>query len=617
MVAEALTVNPRLEAALVYAGNGWAVFPTHDVSTGACSCGVACTSPGKHPRTGHGFQNSTVDPVTIAAWWKMWPNANVAIDCGKSGLVVADVDVKKGARGAATMRWFLEREPAFGQTLVVTTPTGGYHFYFAGQAKTGQQTLGEGVDVRSVGGYVLAPPSVVFGAYDENKLPIVGSQRAYEVTNRVALAPFPMHLLPQRDDTITFGRDFEGPERGAIPYGEHRQSLLWFGWHLRSVQGLSVEGALPLMRSFMVALDGYNPANPFSDRDLAAMLSNVKPNIAAAAPPGPVSIFDALQPAHAIIANAPPPRQVTIPGLMIRGELHIMYGTDGVGKTTINAFLAALVSRQGRDVLAFVSEDQPRDFAIKFYLSGGDLARLTIYDAGRSMREFLLPKCKVDLEQMLAAKQWGCIYFDSIGDLKSTDFRQNAADEARALYGPLSSLAQKYDTSILCTAHTNARDVLEGARQIRAKARVVARVERPKQEVEMNSDTITFGGSAHDPMWSAHVTTEKYSRGVPGMRHAFFFESRPSIDPYTQKPDVEFNPQGIAEVKELYVCTRYETLEPASQERLPSNAPVRTDMEARIADMLRQNPSLSARQILTKVGGRTSDVFGIVKKLKG
>jgi hypothetical protein len=608
-----------LEAALAYAASGFAIFPTHDVLGGACSCGQVCPSPGKHPRTRNGFKDSTTDTGTIASWWRTWPSANVAIDCGKSGIVVVDVDVKKSANGKTSLEWLRQNDPAaFDSTLLIATPSGGYHYVFRGAIKSGQGTLGEGVDVRSIDGYVLAPPSIAFGAYDENRLPVSGSQRPYEVIRPAPIVPFPQHLAPRaRPDTIEFGsREFAGPERDGIPYGEHRQSLLWFGWHLRSVQGLSVEAGLPIMRAYLAALDDYNPANPFSDRDLRGMLANVKPNIAAAPPPGPVTLFDAIESAHTVIANAPQPRQAIISGLMIQGELHVIYGTDGVGKTTIAAYEVALVTRQGRDVLAFVSEDQPRDFAIKVWHSGGDISRLHLYNAGRSLREFLLPKCKVDLEQMLAARPYGCVYFDSIGDMKSTDIRTNAADEARQMYGPLSSLAQQYNTAIVVTAHTNARDVLEGARQIRAKARVVARVERPKQEVEMTDDTISFGGSEHDPMWCAHVTTEKFSRGVPGMRHAFFFESRPSMDPYTGKADVEFDPNGVAQPKMLYVATWHEQMEPVSTGKLPSSAPVRTDIEAKIADMLRANPALSASQIYAQIGGRKTDVLSIVKKLK-
>jgi hypothetical protein len=32
------------------------------------------------------------DPKQIAEWWKRWPNANVGVDCGRSEILVLDVD---------------------------------------------------------------------------------------------------------------------------------------------------------------------------------------------------------------------------------------------------------------------------------------------------------------------------------------------------------------------------------------------------------------------------------------------------------------------------------------------------------------------------------------------
>jgi hypothetical protein len=613
--------NALLDAALGYAAAGYYVFPTHDMSSGRCSCGATCASPGKHPRTRRGLNDATIDAVTVRAWWGQWAKANIGIDCGRSGLTVVDVDVKKGAQGAATMRWFLERpELPFRDTFMVATPSGGYHFYFAGLAKSGQGTLGQGVDVRGVGGYVLAPPSIAVSQYDEQKAPVPGALGAYAVLQSRPLQPFPAQLLPPSaadDTTIAFGetRAWEGAERPGIPHGEHRRALLWLGWHLRSVQGLTIEGAMPIMRGFVAALEGYDTNRPFTDRDLRGMLTNVKPNIAAAPPPGPGAALSAIVSAAEIIAEEQIPRRIVVPGLMLSGELHVFYGTDGVGKTSLVAYLLALISRMGRDVLVFISEDQPRDFAIKFGLAGGDLGRLHVYSAGRSMVEFLLPKCKMDLEAMIQSRPWGAIYFDSINDYKSTDSRLNAADEARQLYGPLSTLSQQYDMTILCTAHTNARDVLEGARQIRAKARVVARVERPAFEPEQHDDgTVSFGLLQYDPVWTAMTTTEKYSRGKGDAMYAFCFEERISMNPYTQQYDYDIQPDGTRTHKMQYVCTRHEALTDVKA-KTPRRE-VKVDLEAKVFDIVQSCPAFSANDICKQVGGDRSKVLAYIKKAR-
>jgi hypothetical protein len=74
-----------LDLALLYASLGWRVFPTHSLRDGDCSCGdPGCTSPGKHPRTPRGCKDASADERRIRAWWKRWPDANVAVATGRA-----------------------------------------------------------------------------------------------------------------------------------------------------------------------------------------------------------------------------------------------------------------------------------------------------------------------------------------------------------------------------------------------------------------------------------------------------------------------------------------------------------------------------------------------------
>lgn len=151
--------SPLLRAACAYAqAQGWAVFPLHGVdAAGACSCHQpACSRPGKHPHTQHGFKAATTDVRRIRQWWRRWPDANIGIATGRvSGLVVVDVDEDEG--GSRTP---LEPLPA-----TLTARTGrGEHLYFRLPAgvvigSKGGSTVGTGIHVRGDGGYVVAPPS--------------------------------------------------------------------------------------------------------------------------------------------------------------------------------------------------------------------------------------------------------------------------------------------------------------------------------------------------------------------------------------------------------------------------------------------------------------------------
>src|SRR5262245_27268533 len=83
-----------LEAALKYAKDGYAVLPLK----------------GKLPLTKHGYKDASRDVAQIAKWWGKHPDANIGIATGdRSGLVVLDIDIKKGKRGDESLKE-LEKE---------------------------------------------------------------------------------------------------------------------------------------------------------------------------------------------------------------------------------------------------------------------------------------------------------------------------------------------------------------------------------------------------------------------------------------------------------------------------------------------------------------------------
>jgi hypothetical protein len=155
--------SPTALAALEYAGRGWAVFPCHAPGAGGlCSCRHPdCPSPGKHPRVPTGLHAATTDQATIAAWWRRWPAANVAIRTGAaSGLVVIDIDPPHG--GDVSLAGLTARHPDDVPAVSVRTGSGGSHIYVAhpgGLIRNTAGRLGDGIDVRGDGGYVIAPPS--------------------------------------------------------------------------------------------------------------------------------------------------------------------------------------------------------------------------------------------------------------------------------------------------------------------------------------------------------------------------------------------------------------------------------------------------------------------------
>src|SRR5690606_34972004 len=105
-------MNELFEAAVELARQGIRVFPLKPRS--------------KIPLTRNGFKDATCDVEKVKRWWTRWPDANIGIVPGPSGLVGFDVD---GPEGEATARSLgLFEVP----TLRVRTgrEDGGIHLYF-------------------------------------------------------------------------------------------------------------------------------------------------------------------------------------------------------------------------------------------------------------------------------------------------------------------------------------------------------------------------------------------------------------------------------------------------------------------------------------------------------
>ena len=202
-MTDAATINPQNETA-AKSKEGWAmdlasrgigihplVFTLPD---GSCSCGSKpdadgklfipgtkdkC-SPGKHPASAHGVHDATSEAAKIKAWFKNEPRMNYGVAAG-NGLAIIDLDKKNGKDGYKSMEDYLNaakerqhpvtRDLLLSSTFAVETTTGGAHLYFlADEAYSNRAGILSGVDVRSAGGYVVGPGSIIhmkdeFGAF--------------------------------------------------------------------------------------------------------------------------------------------------------------------------------------------------------------------------------------------------------------------------------------------------------------------------------------------------------------------------------------------------------------------------------------------------------------------
>lgn len=234
-----------LDYALGYAARGWRVFPIYECrATGTqCACGNRkCTSPGKHPRVKNGVKDATVDQLAIRAWWRQWPDANVGIATG-AGLLVVDIDPRHG--GDETIDDLRRELGAWPDTVEALTGGGGRHIYLALPdgvvTRNSASEIGAGVDIRTDGGYVVAPPS------NHASGGVYSWEASSDPTEGIALAEAPPSWLarvvkPPRESLV----QAISPVTSLIAEGGRNKALFTLGRSLRArgMEEVAVRGVL-------------------------------------------------------------------------------------------------------------------------------------------------------------------------------------------------------------------------------------------------------------------------------------------------------------------------------------------------------------------------------------
>ena len=221
-----------LRAALAYAERfRFAVFP--------------CKPRGKTPLTEHGFKDASKDPAQIRKWWERWPDANIGIATGAiSGIAVLDIDPRHC--GDHTLEALEAQHGKLLATPTVLTGGGGLHFYFrhpGGGVPNSASKIGQGIDVRGDGGYVIAPQSI-----HES-----GNRYLWEVSSRID--EIPLAELPAWILNLTTGAEAEsaGDPRRFIPPpvfedGTRNEYLYRTARSVHAKYGLNASEILNLLR---------------------------------------------------------------------------------------------------------------------------------------------------------------------------------------------------------------------------------------------------------------------------------------------------------------------------------------------------------------------------------
>jgi hypothetical protein len=144
--------QPNLIAALSLAPAGLPVFPAR---------------PEKRPLFAGWQEKASSEERQIRKWWDSYPTALPAIDVGRAGLVVIDCDRHPGGNDGieAFNRLLSANGGSLAAVPMTKTANGGAHLFFkqpeGDPLGNGRGELPDGIDVRGVGGFVIAPGAVL------------------------------------------------------------------------------------------------------------------------------------------------------------------------------------------------------------------------------------------------------------------------------------------------------------------------------------------------------------------------------------------------------------------------------------------------------------------------
>jgi hypothetical protein len=197
-----LVTHPKLAQLLRLAAKGFKIFP--------------CKSRAKVPVFKGWQEQATSDPATIASWFDKFPEANWALRTGpESGVWILDVDGEVGLWSF----YQLGKQALQLETLGARTSPQHCQLYFGypvgKRIANSVGKLGEGLDVRGDGGYVLCPPSVhpsgaVYEWQDEEKPIASAPEWLLELVSELSPKKVPSSQKINGDAVPDFGDDIFG-----------------------------------------------------------------------------------------------------------------------------------------------------------------------------------------------------------------------------------------------------------------------------------------------------------------------------------------------------------------------------------------------------------------------
>lgn len=442
----------KLEYATKLAKMGFKVFPLRENDKRPLFKGNAQTQ-------------GTTDQNQVRDIWTQHPNANIGIATG-DGLTVIDVDTKDshGVDGENSMLEYQVDNGFINETLEVTTPTGGKHYYYLTDNEySNKASILPGVDVRGLGGYVVGPGSTINGTLYEAKQ-LTKPQRANSEV---------LQLLGACKKRETSTDPFEALEKGysetLISKGSRTDYLI-----KQCAQLCDGTKTLETMKKMIRVINEDNLEIPLTDKELEMevfpSLERFKKHEVKKVDPE-----TSIDPSKINLVSVSDIEKEyvewLVPGYIPKGTITIIGGDGGLGKTSLWCNIASAISNGKPCVLQDDNEVMyPRGEVI--YFSGED-------DTARVLRDRLeqnganldnIKTLQMDddaftsisiggtlIEDIIEARRPMLVIFDPIQQfIKNADMSKR--NDMRQTMTSLSKLGTKYGTTFIIVMHTNKRD---------------------------------------------------------------------------------------------------------------------------------------------------------------
>jgi RecA-family ATPase len=299
---------------------------------------------GKVPLTKNGFKDATDNKELATFFWARNPEAGIAIATG-DGLCVLDVDPRHD--GDASLR---ELEEAHGEidTLTVQTGGGGVHLYLRGHLpqRTGFRP---GLDLKSEGGYVVAPPSLHESGQryrwvnEDATATKVPSWLAAIVADRFSNSDLP-ELVPDQITTGSRNSVLHSLAGSMRRRGMSQESILAA---LRLENRVRCSPPLPdhEVDAIVASAARYAPdprASPELEQEGAEIWERLKQARAEELDAGAFDL-DSARIGH-MLDTLPPERSWILPGILPLGVAGMLGGSGGVGKSYATLLLSCCIA---------------------------------------------------------------------------------------------------------------------------------------------------------------------------------------------------------------------------------------------------------------------------------